>query len=159
MIYTIKQVQDGRPDTYTQGNTSYGVTLQNAQGDIYSTFLSLPSSTAPAVNSTVEGTVELKTSAKGTQYYKFTDANAPRKSGGGYQRPPEEPEKQKMIVRQNALGNAVQFQYNLAVLQDKPEIYTTDNVLLVASKFMRFSLGDLTPRQQDPPPDEFSEGI
>ncbi len=57
----------------------------------------------------------------------------------------DDPEKQAMIVRQNALGNAVQFFIAKATLEKKPELLETDNILLVATKFAAFSLGELKP--------------
>lgn len=66
---------------------------------------------------------------------------------GGFKGHPEDPEKQKMIVRQNALGNAVQFLIATVNTGAKAkEELTTENVLLIATKFAAFSMGELQPK-------------
>lgn len=91
---------------------------------------------APEVGETIEGTVETTQWGK-----KFKKAS----TGGGFRggSAPRDPEVQRMIVRQNALSNAVQFLIAKSTLEKKPDELTTDNVILIATKFAGFSLGEV----------------
>lgn len=103
---------------------------------------------APRVGDSIEGTVE--TTQWGKKFKK--------QPSGGFKGPftprPEDPEKQKMIVRQNSLGNAIQFLMGAVEHKAKTkDDLTTDNVLLIAEKFAKFSLGELTAKPKELPPE------
>ena len=96
--------------------------------------------TAPKVGETIEVTVE--ETQWGKKAKKVPQNTFPGASRGGHT---DDPAKQAMIVRQNALSNAVAFLSAQATVEKKTDDLTIESVLLVAAKFAAFSMGEEKP--------------
>lgn len=124
----------------TANGTMYSYTLIGLlDGEMDSVEMNFKSpANAPLKGDVLEVTVE------DTQWGKKAKKVQQNMFKGGFQPRSEDPEKQAMIVRQNALTNAVSFLSTLATLEKDPKVLTTDSVLLIATKFAKFSQGEIT---------------
>lgn len=136
---TLKVQKVDHKKSFDWGNV-YAV-IGELDGELETVEIGAKEANAPKVGDILEGTVE--DGPYGKKFKKDRPLGFAGRSGGFAPRP-EDPEKQKMIVRQNALGNAVTFQAELAKLKKDGDLFTTDNVIMVAQKFARFSLGEST---------------
>ncbi len=118
--YTVMGLLDGDLDSVEM----------NAKSDL----------TAPKVGETIEVTVEetqYGKKAKKVQQNAFQGGSRPAHT--------DDPAKQAMIVRQNALTNAVAFLSAIGTIEKTSLGLTEENVLLVATKFAAFSQGTPLP--------------
>jgi hypothetical protein len=110
---------------------------------------------APNVGETITGTIEDSPYPPGKKFKKERAGFTP--GGGGFRK--EDPEKQAMIVRQNALGNAVQHSIAQAQIfmaekkfDEAHQALEGKTVLVKADTFAKFSLGELKATAPEPTP-------
>lgn len=139
----------GQPKVDSYGNKRYRLFVTDENGQI-SNFGKGYKGEPNKPGDVLDGVLEEKAGTNGT-YLQFKAERSSWGGGSSHSGYVEDPKRQASIIRQNALTNAVAFQQAYATLNKKPESLTSDNVLLVAAKFAKFSEGEYhVPAPQSP---------
>lgn len=122
-VKTVKPLQG--QDKY--GNFSYNVEFDNGDSGLFSSKTDQVGSIGLIVGKEFEYTIEKKTAASGKDWYRISKPKDQNFTQGGHSNNVDNDLKQRMIVAQNALGNAVEFY--------KGSTLDIDDTLACAKKF------------------------